>query len=110
MLLTYKSRPSQNALKMLQSINRLSDSYTSPERRRLHPRLCLPRAYEQGCRRPEVIVQSHLPSFQPVLQRSSHLEQSKTGLPSFLLTSLWALHSQVPNSPRLPALTGSLRR
>lgn len=56
-----------------------------------------------GCR-----GQSHLPSFHPVRQRSSHLEQSKTGFPSFLLTSLWASHSHLPNSPRLPALTGSL--
>lgn len=64
--------------------------------------LCADGEADRGCH-----GQSHLPSFQPVRQRSSHLEQSKTGLPSFLLTSLWASHSHLPNSPRLPALTGS---
>lgn len=64
--------------------------------------------YVQGGRRTaDYRGQSHLPSFQPVRQRSSHLEQSNTGFPSFLLTSLWASHSHLPNSPRLPALTGS---
>jgi hypothetical protein len=41
---------------------------------------------------------SHLPSFQPVLHRSSHLVQSNVCLPSFSLTALCASHIQVPNS------------
>ncbi|PWI72557.1 hypothetical protein PCL_11180 [Purpureocillium lilacinum] len=46
--------------------------------------------------------QSQRPSFQPVRHRSSHLEQSNSGLLSLRLTSLCAPHSHMPNSPRLP--------
>lgn len=46
-------------------------------------------------------AQSHLPSFQPVRHRSSHLEQSNSGLPNLRLTSLCAPHSHLPNSSRL---------
>jgi hypothetical protein len=52
-----------------------------------------------------ICTQSHVPSFQPVLHLSSHLEQSNSFFPSFLLTSLWASHIHCPNSCRLSALT-----
>lgn len=53
--------------------------------------------------------QSHLPSSHPVRHLCSHSLQSNSGLPSFLLTSLCALHSQVPKSSRDRARTGSRR-
>jgi hypothetical protein len=52
--------------------------------------------------------QSHLPSFHPVLQRSSQKRQSNSFFPSFRLTALCASHIQVPNSER-PESRGSLR-
>jgi hypothetical protein len=47
---------------------------------------------------------SHLPSFHPVLHRSSHLVQSNVSLPSFSLTALCASHIHVPNSLLLETL------
>ncbi len=49
----------------------------------------------------------HRPSFQPVLHRSSHREQSNVGFPSLRFTWLCASHSHPPNSSRLWALTGT---
>jgi hypothetical protein len=59
--------------------------------------------------------QSHLPSFQPVLHRCSHVLQSKDGLPSLTLTALWASHIHWPKScllltrGSLPALIHALK-
>ena len=46
------------------------------------------------------IIQSHRPSFHPLLHRSSHLPQSNVLFPSFTLTALCASHIHVPNSER----------
>lgn len=48
--------------------------------------------------------QSHLPSFHPVLHRSSHRLQSNSFFPSFTLTALWASHIHFPNSSLLLTL------
>lgn len=53
------------------------------------------------------VHQSQRPSFHPVLHLSSHLEQSNSGFPSFLLTSLCAPHNHMPKSCLLPARISS---
>ena len=55
---------------------------------------------------PLSINQSHLPSPHPVLHLSSHLPQSNSPFPNFLLTSLCASHIHLPSSP-LPLTLGS---
>jgi hypothetical protein len=49
---------------------------------------------------PLFLNQSHLPSFHPVLQRSSQNRQSNSAFPNLRLTELCASHIHVPKSAR----------
>ena len=53
------------------------------------------------------LIYPHLPSFQPSFHLSFHRAQSNSGLPSFTLTALCALHIQKPKTS-LPSTRGSL--
>ena len=69
----------------------------------LLPRLCVHAKRSHIQRITQVAAsQSHLPSFQPVLHRSSQNRQSNSFFPSFRFTSLCASHIHVPKSDRPP--------